>query len=182
MNGKIIEAKSLREKAEFTIKPNKSGVESGIYKWWASKSEIKAIFDALEINLNDVINGVEKKEDENLYAIYVGQAGSLEQRLKNNHVNGRSRSTFRKSIGAILLKISGQKNLYENINGFIDKLKIEYKFVDGNNNLDEEEKKEIGKKYLRVFNGQHNSQNELRKQFDITKKLNDLRSAFEKKL
>ena len=60
MNGKIIEAKCLREKAEFTIKPNKSGVESGIYKWWASKSEIKAIFDALEINLNDVINGVEK--------------------------------------------------------------------------------------------------------------------------
>lgn len=171
MKEKMIDAKSLREKAELTIES-----KPGIYKWWAEKSELKSILDVFGIQLKDVENEIEQKGG--LYCIYVGQAKSLEDRLKGNHVNGRQKSTLRKSVGAIFAKKYGTKSIENKLNDFIDKLKIEYRLVSVEK-LDDEERKEIGHKFLRILNGQHNA-HPLRKAFDISNVLTRLRKDFEK--
>ena len=102
----------------------------------------------------------------------------MEDRLKGNHVNGRNKSTLRKSIGAVLLKKYGPKDIEKKINDFIDKLNIEYKLV-SQDKLDDAEKIEIGSQYLRVFNGTHNK-HPIRTEYGITRKLTDLRKEFEK--
>ena len=166
----LIEAKSLREKSEKDV-PEKSGV----YKWWATKVALEDILKALDLlKLNDVLAGIEKKDKRDVYCIYVGQADSLDARLKGNHVNGRGKSTFRKSVEAVMQKIYGGRNLEERTNAFIDGLEIEYRLVT-KDKLDSEEVKEIGEKYLRLFNQQHNGKNSLRKDYVITKKLANLR-------
>ena len=165
-----VDAKCLRERSEGSV-PD----VSGIYKWWASRKCLKTILDALQLNMKDVENSIEKKENIGLYCIYVGQADSLEVRLKGNHVNGRGKSTFRKSVEAVVKKIYGNQDVEKNTNSFIDKLKIEYRLVP-KEKLDDTEIKEIGDKYLRLFNQQHNGGNELRKTYGITKKLKELRN------
>ena len=167
MKGKMIDAKCLREKAELAIDS-----KPGIYKWWAEKSELKTILDVLGIPLKDSESEIERNK-EGLYCIYVGKADSLEDRLKGNHVNGREKSTLRKSIGSVLLKKYGPKDIEKKINGFIDKLKIEYKLV-AQDKLNDEEKNEIKKPYLRVFNGTHNK-HPLRTEYDLRNKMADLR-------
>ena len=170
----MVEAKKLREHAELTIES-----KPGIYKWWAEKSELKIILDVLGIPLKDVEGGIERKEGTNLYCIYVGQANSLEDRLKGNHVNGRKKSTLRKSIGSVLFKKYGSKDIDKKINDFIDKLKIEYELI-AQEKLHDEEKEKIGTKYLRIFNSQLNKCQQ-RIDYGITRKLADLRKEFEKK-
>ena len=54
MNGKMIEAKKLREYAELTIES-----KPGIYKWWAEKAELKIIFDMLGVPLKDIESGID---------------------------------------------------------------------------------------------------------------------------
>lgn len=169
MNGTLIDAKSLREKAERSLESN-----SGIYKWWAKRTELKTILDVLGVTSKDFEKEMEQKYG--LYCIYVGKADSLEKRLKDNHVNGRAKSTLRKSIGGVLLAEYGPENLKERIDDFIDKLKIEYELVDLEK-LKESEKKEIGKEYLRVFNGNSNGHKELRKLYGD--RLTDLRKKFD---
>ncbi len=171
----MIEAKKLREHAALTIES-----EPGIYKWWAEKSELKIILDVLGIPLKDVEYGIERKEGTNLYCIYVGQADSLEDRLKECHVNGRKKSTLRKSIGSVLLKKYGPKEIEKKINGFVDKLKIEYGLV-AQEKLNDEEKEAIGTTYLRIFNSQLN-RCKLRNDFGVTRKMTELRKEFEKKM
>lgn len=165
-----VDAKCLREKSEGSV-PD----VSGIYKWWVPKKSLKIILDTLQLNMKDVENGIEKKEGQDLYCIYVGQADSLDVRLKGNHVNGRGKSTFRKSVEAVVKKVHGNQDVEKITNSFIDKLKIEYRLVP-KEKLDDTEIKEIGNKYLRLFNQQHNSENELRKTYGITKRLKELRS------
>lgn len=171
MNGKMIEAKKLREYAELTIES-----KPGIYKWWAEKAELKIIIDMLCVPLKDIESGIE--QNNGLYCIYVGQANSLEDRLKGNHVNGRNKSTLRKSIGAVLLKKYEPKDIEKKINEFVDKLNVKYKLV-SQDKLDDAEKNEIGPQYLRVFNSKHNKHS-LRTKYGITGKLTDLRKEFEK--
>ena len=77
-----------------------------------------------EQTLKDIESGIE--QNNGLYCIYVGQANSLEDRLKGNHVNGREKSTLRKSIGSVLLRKYGSKDIEKKINVFIDKLNINW--------------------------------------------------------
>lgn len=167
MNWNTVNAQSLRQKTETTIE-NKPG----IYKWWAKKTDLDTILDALEIKFNsDELKYIENENE--WYCIYVGQAKSLENRIQDTHVNGRNKSTLRKSIGAILRKKHGNQDLEEEINNFIDKLAIKYRQVNSAN-LDQEEAKEIGHDFLRIFNSQHNP-NKLRSIYKITTKLSELR-------
>ncbi len=165
-----IEAKCLRETSEKDM-PEKPG----IYKWWATKKALKEILKALELEKeNDVLSGIERKVEKDLYCIYVWQAKSLDTRLKGNHVNGKGKSTFRKSVEAVVKKIYGEQDLEKRTNDFIDGLEIEYRLVE-HDKLDSEETKEIGGTYLRIFNQQHNGGNDLRKKYGITQKMTDLR-------
>lgn len=169
MKGKRISAKDLRKnKACVTAEP-------GIYKWWAKKPELKIILDKLKLKWNDLVKGFE--EENGWFCIYVGQATSLESRLVKNHIMGKRKSTLRRSIDAIIKDPNKQDNkeIKESINSFIDKLEVEYKSF-ALEKLDEMEKKEIGSQYLRIFNGAHNSKNELRKLYGISKRLTALRN------
>ena len=165
-----VSAKSLREKSEKDV-PEKSG----IYKWWARKADLQDILKALGLlKLNEVLTGIEKKDERDLYCIYVGQAESLDARLKGSHVNGRDKSTFRKSVEAVVKKLYGGRDVAKKTDSFIDGLEIEYRFV-AKDKLDSAEEKEIGEKYLRIFNQQHNGENGLRKKYGIYNALKNLR-------
>ena len=79
----MISAKQLREKIDIENK-------LGYYKWWAQKEEFDILLEKLDINIDDIKNSLEIKD--NLYCIYVGIAvnESVGDRL-NWHINDKGR-------------------------------------------------------------------------------------------
>jgi len=139
MKWNLIEARSLREKSEGNIP---SG--PGIYKWWVSRKALKLILGALQVNLKTAeYDGIEKNEKD-WYCVYVGQAESLEKRVKGNHVNGKGKSTFRKDLDAIVRKINGDKKIEQRTNSLIDEFEVEFRSVPWSK-LDDDEKKKLGR-------------------------------------
>ena len=159
----MIKAISLRDKTEL----NKISSLPGYYKWWASKSELDVILDALNVHFCEIKNALEIKDG--LYCIYVGIAvkESVRDRL-NWHVNDKhtasqvingTLSTLRQSISSIVVMNQYNKGATDS---FIDKLYVEW-FYSNNlikteaakNELHEIEKHLLDE-YLRVLNIQDN--------------------------
>ena len=107
----------------------------GVYQWWASKSDLLTILQALEMQFPDVQNDLEEKDG--FYCIYVGIAWreALRSRL-NWHINqkntvssvkSRFLSTLRQSIAAVL---GVPMTNTEAVNDFMDRLKVSYDAMD----------------------------------------------------
>ena len=157
----MISAKQLREKIDIENKP-------GYYKWWAQKEEFDILLEKLDINIDDIKNSLEIKD--NLYCIYVGIAvnESVGDRL-NWHINDKhsfskikfkTLSTLRQTISSI---ISNNQADEKGTNEFIDKLKVEYFLFDYPIKSDEAEyklntiEKDLLQKNLYILNIRDNN-------------------------
>lgn len=103
----------------------------GVYQWWASKSDLLTILQALGMQFSDVQNDLE--EQDGYYCVYVGIAWreSLRSRL-NWHINQKNTissvkskflSTLRQSITAVL---GVSMTDTDAANDFMDRLKVSY--------------------------------------------------------
>lgn len=123
----MIKASSLRNKDEI----NSISSLPGYYKWWAAKSEFALILKALKVQLEDIQQAIETKDD--LFCIYVGIAVKESVRARLNwHVNDKhtvsqvntgTLSTLRQSISSI---VSGNQFDKAATDSFIDKLYVEW--------------------------------------------------------
>lgn len=201
-NGEEIKSSSKTDKVEkkeenqpiqaslLRIKENLKRISDkpGYYKWWAKKEDVEILLEKLDVDITfeDIESDIEKKEDMDLYCIYIGIAEkeSIRNRL-NWHVNQGHKqsaiksgylSTLRQSLSSLLSQ--NQKD-EEATNQFIDNLYIEYFEVAGEDKkeLREIEKKEMGKHlYILNIHGNRHS-----KVGEIKKKLKELRKAGKQK-
>lgn len=150
MSKRLYEVIKLREK---TYLQQILGDKYGCYKWWAKKDELLFICKRLGVELNDIVDNIEKRDD--LYCIYVGQSHRELRKRIVNHLNGPlKRSTFRRSIGALFGKTE--------IDNLLDKFYIEFDYVPANKDvtvlkkeIDDKEFKLINS-HLRILNIQEN--------------------------
>lgn len=156
----------------------------GYYKWWAKKEDVEMLLEKLDVDMTfeDIESDIEKKEDMDLYCIYIGIAEreSIRNRLdwhvnqghKQSAIKSGYLSTLRQSLSSILSQ--NQKD-EEVTNQFIDNLYIEYFEVAGEDKkeLREIEKKEM-EKHLYILNIHGNRH---AKVGEIKKKLKELRKA-----
>ena len=149
----MIQAKNLRNKNILQTLPKCPGY----YKWWAKKSELDVILNALNANTPEIVSVLEKQGD--LYCIYVGIAvkESLLKRL-NWHVNDEhteskvkngTLSTLRQSISSIVAHNQYNKKATDE---FIDKLYVEW-FESKNAVKSEAAKEEIESIEKSLING-----------------------------
>ena len=107
----------------------------GVYQWWASKSDLLFILQALGMQFPNVQNDLE--EQDGYYCIYVGIAWreSLRSRL-NWHINQKNTissvkskflSTLRQSIAAVL---GVPMTDTDAVNDFMDRLQVSYGEMD----------------------------------------------------
>ena len=107
----------------------------GVYQWWASKSDLLTILQALGMQFSDVQNDLE--EQDGYYCVYVGIAWreSLRSRL-NWHINQKNTissvkskflSTLRQSIAAVL---GVPMTDTDAVNDFMDRLQVSYGEMD----------------------------------------------------
>ena len=92
-------------------------------KWWAEKSELDLILNKLNVDFEDIKGALDIKNG--LYCIYVGYSKNRSI-IRYLNMQFNENSTFRISIGSI---ISSSQNR-DDINNFMDKLKIEIFPVD----------------------------------------------------
>lgn len=177
MNGKKIDAKNLREKA--TIKEIEK--KRGYYKWWADKNALEVLLNKLGIaGFDDVESDVES--DDGLYCIYVGIACKevIGKRL-SHHINRKMRnSTLRRSLSCLVSEKQDPAEIEQDINNFIDKLKVEYFVCDpiSEKKLHELERSLIQDK-LRILNI---SENEHKKAGPFVDELKRLRKEMKAKI
>lgn len=127
---------------------------SGYYKWYAPEDLYKEILAKLEINFDEAKTDVERLENnENYFGIYVGIAEKqpIIRRIGHHLYNSFSSSTLRKAIRRVY-----KANNRNEVNEFIDKLKVQF-FFDVSENLHEKEN-EILKKHFFVLNNQGNKE------------------------
>lgn len=201
-NGKLIESSSKTYKVEkkeeiqpiqaslLRIKENLKRISDkpGYYKWWAKKEDVEILLEKLDVDITfeDIESDIEKKEDMDLYCIYIGIAEkeSIRNRL-NWHVNQGHKfsaiksgylSTLRQSLSSLL---SHNQKDEEVTNQFIDKLYIEYFEIteEAEGELRKIEK-EAMEKYLYILNIQGNHHPKVG---EIKKKLKELRKAGKEK-
>ncbi len=177
MNGKKIDAKNLREKA--TIKEIEK--KRGYYKWWADKNAFDVLLNKLGVaGFDDVESDVES--DDGLYCIYVGIACKevIGKRL-SHHINRKMRnSTLRRSLSCLVSEKQDPAEIEQDINNFIDKLKVEYFVCDpiSEKKLHELERSLIQDK-LRILNI---SENEHKKAEPFVDELKRLRKEMKAKI
>lgn len=127
---------------------------SGYYKWYAPEDLYKEILAKLKIDFDDVSENVEKLENnETYYGIYVGIAEDqpVIRRIGNHLYNSFKSSTLRKSIAAVYGTVN-----HNEINKFIDNLKVQFFFIDNSYNLHDKER-ELLQNHFFVLNIQGNS-------------------------
>ena len=111
---------------------------TGLYKWWAKKSEVEEILEKLSSTLtfSEIKPYIEheKVDDKDYYCIYVGIANPkpVLARVIAQHIYGSGKSTLRKTLTSLL----GTKKA---VDDFIDNLFVGF------------EKSSVGKKDLEKF-------------------------------
>lgn len=104
---------------------------SGYYKWYAPEELYKEILEKLEIVFEKMSDKVERLEnDEKYFAIYVGIAEKqpVIRRIGNHLYNSFSSSSLRKAIRRVY-----KVKTNDEINDFMDKLKVQFFFNDSKN-------------------------------------------------
>lgn len=91
----------------------------GLCKCWADRKTLELILAKVNLNFEDVENDLDKKD--NLYCIYIGGTKRMYNRIVNDHVEGKLKSTLRTSVNGIL----GFGNNKQLLNDFVDKLYFE---------------------------------------------------------
>ena len=172
----------------------------GIYKWWAKESAVETILEELdlEINFDKIRLYLEYDQKNDLYCIYVGQAGnassnSLRSRLKKHMSPNLYNSTFRQTIGCLIKEVrKAEKCINKLIADYIKNFKITYypineeklkvlKSLNENKDVsitDIEEK--IINDSLHILNIQDNDYKKYNNSSKIKEKLKDLRKEKEK--
>ena len=116
---------------------------TGLYKWWAKKSEVEEILEKLSSTLtfSEIKPYIEheKVDDKDYYCIYVGIANPkpVLARVVAQHIYGSGKSTLRKTLTSLL----GTKKA---VDDFIDKLFVGFeKSTLGKGELKKYEAKQI---------------------------------------
>lgn len=101
--------------------------ESGVYQWWCDEKILRKILKNLDIKYSECIKDIEKKDFSiinggrkiKLHCVYVGESSDLRRRIISNHINGDySKSTFRKTIAAVLIGKVNEKAINKIIDSF----------------------------------------------------------------
>ena len=89
----------------------------GLCKCWADKETLELILNRVGYTFENVEKDLEGNG--NLYCIYIGGTERMYERIVNDHLNGKSKSTLRISINGLFM--------FDNqlINDFVDKLYFE---------------------------------------------------------